>query len=243
MWEKTRGIVLRTVKYKDTAQIATVYTEAAGRMSFRVSLTRSRRAAVKASLFQPLALVELEADLRRTQSVCTLKEAKPFFTFGSLPFHPYKSAMALFLAEVLYGVLREEGENVPLFAYVSNALMWLDRCTGHFSNFHLVFLIRLLRFVGLQPNLEEYAEGDWFDMRAACFTPRRPATHADCLPPHEAARLQTLMRMNFSTMHLFEMSRAERSRCLEVIVDYYRLHLPGFREPRSLEVLRELFSE
>ena len=50
-----------------------------------------------------------------------------------------------------------------------------------------------------------------------------------------------LMRMNYETMHLFAMSRTERNRCLEIILRYYRLHLPGFPELKSPDVLRELF--
>ncbi len=241
MWQQTQGIVLRTVKYKDTALMATVYTEAAGRMSFRVPVGRGRRSAIKASLFQPLALVELEADFRRTASVCAVREARVFQPFSTLPFHPYKSAMAFFLAEFLYGSLREEAENRPLFAYLCRAIVWLDRCPEGFSNFHLVFLMRLSRFLGLQPNLEGYEEGDCFDLRGACFTRVRPSGHGDWLPPHEAARLVRLVRMNFGTMHLFRLTREERARCLEVILAYYRLHLPDFRLPQSVEVLKELF--
>lgn len=49
------------------------------------------------------------------------------------------------------------------------------------------------------------------------------------------------MRMNYDTMHLFAMSRVERMRCLTVIEQYYRLHLPDFPELKSLDVLKELF--
>ena len=49
------------------------------------------------------------------------------------------------------------------------------------------------------------------------------------------------MRMNYDTMHLFTMSRAERIRCLTIINDYYRLHLPDFPVLKSLEILKELF--
>ena len=62
MLQKTKGIVLRTVKYKDTSVIADIYTEYCGRASFMVPVSRSRKATVKLSLFQPLALIELEAD-------------------------------------------------------------------------------------------------------------------------------------------------------------------------------------
>ena len=47
--------------------------------------------------------------------------------------------------------------------------------------------------------------------------------------------------MNYDNMHLYKFSRGQRRRCLEVINDYYRLHLPGFGELKSLDVFRELF--
>lgn len=241
MLQKTKGVVLRTLKYKDTAMIADIYTESNGRVSFMVSLTRSRRSAVKSVLFQPLALVELEADFRPTASIYKVKEAKSLYPFVSLPYDPYKSAIALFLSEFLYRAVREEAENRPLFSYLMHSIIWLDECRSGFSNFHLVFLMRLSRFLGLYPNLEDYRAGDCFDLRAGSFTSVPPRLHADYLGAHEAARLTTLMRMNYDTMHLFAMSRTERARCLTVLNDYYRLHLPDFPQLNSLEVLKSLF--
>jgi DNA repair protein RecO (recombination protein O) len=77
-------------------------------------------------------------------------------------------------------------------------------------------------------------------MLNACFTPSVPESGA-FLKPDEAARVQMLLRMNYETMHLFSMSRAERNRCLTIINDYYRLHIPDFPVLKSLEVLKELF--
>lgn len=241
MLQKTECIVLHTVRYKDTALMATVYSEASGRASLVVPVSRGRRSAVRSVLFQPPSLVELEADVRPNQSVGRVKEARTAHPYASLPYDPRKAAIVLFLSEFLYRALREETENRPLFAYLRSSLLWLDECRTGFANFHLVFLMRLSRFLGLYPNLEGYAEGDWFDLRAACFTSRRPAAHNDCLAPAEAARMACLMRMDYATMHLFRLSRDERARCLDVILAYYRLHLPDFPELRSVEVLRELF--
>ena len=42
MLQKTLGIVLHTLKYKDTSLIADIYTEVAGRASFMVSIPRSQ---------------------------------------------------------------------------------------------------------------------------------------------------------------------------------------------------------
>ena len=241
MLRKTSGIVLRTLKYKDTAMIADIFTEEAGRVSFIVPVPRSRKAAVKPVFFQQLALVELEADFRPRATMYKVREVRSLWPFTSLPYHPYKSAIALFLSEFLCRALREEGENRPLFAYLRHAIVWLDECREGFANFHLVFLMRLSRFLGLYPNLDGYTEGCYFDLQNACFTPWKPRTHADYLAPAEAARVPLLMRMDYNTMHLYAMTRAERMRCLEVMNLYYRLHLPGFPELKSLEVLKELF--
>jgi DNA repair protein RecO (recombination protein O) len=77
-------------------------------------------------------------------------------------------------------------------------------------------------------------------LRAAQFVALRPI-HPDVLSPDEAAKMAQLVRMNFETMHLFGMNRAERGRCLEVILLYYRLHLAEFGDLKSVEVLKELF--
>lgn len=241
MIQNTQGIVLRTLKYNDASLIADVYTEVQGRTSFLVPVPRSRRTLVKPSLFQPLALVEVEADFRPNVSLFKVKEARSAYPFSSLPYDPYKSSIALFLSEFLCRALREEAENRPLFAYLQHSVVWLDECRSGFANFHLVFLMRLSRFLGLYPNLEGYSEGCYFDLQNACFTPRKPLAHSNYIGPQEASRLTTLMRMNYDTMHLFGMSRAERARCLTILNEYYRLHLPDFPVLKSLEVLKELF--
>lgn len=241
MLQKTKGIVLRTLKYKDTSIIADIYTEVAGRASFLISVPRSRKAAVKSVLFQPLSLVELEVDFRPNTSIYKVKEAKSFYPFSTLPYEPYKSAIALFLSEFLYRAVREEVENRPLFAYLQHSMIWLDECRDGFANFHLVFLMRLSRFLGLYPNLEDYQRGDYFDLQNACFTSLRPQLHSHYIGPEEASRLTMLMRMNYETMHLFAMNRVERARCLTIMNEYYRLHLPDFPVLKSLEILKELF--
>lgn len=240
MWQKTVGIVLHTIKYSDTSNIVDVYTEVYGRVSFLVSVSRAKRAAVKSVLFQPLTLIECEADFRSTTGLHRIKEVKAY-PFKSIPYHPYKSAIALFLAEFLYRAVKDEGENRSLFAYLKHSIEWLDECETDFANFHLVFLMRLSRFLGLYPNLDDYSQGDYFDLLNACFTPIRPYKHTHYVNAEESFRLSRLMRMNYETMRLFGMSRTERSRCLTVINDYYQLHIPGWQTLKSLAVLQELF--
>lgn len=241
MLQKTAGIVLHVLKYSDTSSIVDLYTEAFGRLSCLVSVSRSRKSRLKSLLFQPLSVIELEIDIRKNSNLHRIQEVKSAFPFSTLPYNPYKSSIALFLAEFLYRGVREEEENRPLFSYLKYSIIWLDECESEFANFHLVFLMRLTRFLGLYPNVEDYQMGDYFDLLNASFVSVRPALHTSYIKGEEAYWLTRLMRMNYETMHLFEMNRNERIRCLAVINDYYRLHIPGFPELKSLSVLQELF--
>lgn len=240
MLQKYRGIVLHTLKYNDRSNIAHIYTEQGGRMSFLFPAQRSRKSMVRQVLFQPLSLVEFEAEVRPRAGLHPIREAKAWQVFQSLPYDPFKSAIVLFLSEFLYRALKEEAVNLPLFAYLVHSVQWLDACEKSFANFHLVFLMRLSRFLGLYPNLDGYAEGCYFDLLNACFVSAPPA-HGMFVFPDEASRIRNLMRMNYDTMRLFGMNRMERNRCLDIISEYYRLHLPDFPELKSLRVLQELF--
>ena len=100
--------------------------------------------------------------------------------------------------------------------------------------------MRLSRFLGFYPNLQE--EGDYFDLRSAVFCSTAPVHH-DFLMPQEASHIRLLMRMDFPTMYLFRLSRMERARVLEILLTYYRLHLPDFPELRSVSVLQEIYNE
>ena len=77
-------------------------------------------------------------------------------------------------------------------------------------------------------------------MVEACFVSSSPSRHA-YLEPQEADLIPLFMRMNYDTMRFFAMNRLERGRYLEVLDEYYRLHVPEFPELKSLDVLKEVF--
>ncbi len=240
MLTKTQAIVLHSIKYGETRLIVDMFTRAYGRLSFIVSLPKSPRSKVKKQYFQPLTMLEIEADVRPKVQLQKVRDVRLSGPFSSIPFNPYKLSISLFVAEFLYHALRGEQQNVPLFDYVASSILWLDAQQTNFANFHLVFLMRMSRFLGFYPNLDNYAPGDYFDLRESVFLPS-PPVHREFLMPQEAEKVQLMMRMDFPTMHLFQMSHAARNRLLEVALVYYRLHLPDFPELKSVGVLQELF--
>jgi DNA repair protein RecO (recombination protein O) len=240
MLTKTQAIVLHSLKYGETRLIVDMFTRSMGRQSFIVSIPKSTKAKIKKQLFQPLSILELEFDSRPKVQLQKLADVRLALPFSSIPFHAHKLSISLFLAEFLYYALRGEQENELLFDYVANSLLWLDGQQDRFSNFHLVFLMRLSRFLGFYPNLDHYQSGDYFDLRESMFQ-SAPPVHRDFLFPEEANKVQLMMRMDFPTMHLYRMSHDDRNRLLEVTLKYYRLHLPDFPELKSVSVLQELY--
>ena len=209
MLTKTQAIVLHSLKYGETRLIVDMFTRSQGRQSFIVSIPKSVKGKIKKQLFQPLTLLEIEYDLRPKLQLQKLSDVRLASPFSSIPFDPNKLSISLFIAEFLYYALRSEQRNEPLFDYIVNSIQWLDAQTNRFANFHLVFLMRLSRFLGFYPNLDHYQAGDYFDLRESVFLPV-PPVHRDFLHPQEAEKIQLMMRMDFPTMHLFRMSHQER---------------------------------
>lgn len=242
MLVKTEAVVLHSFKYGENRLIVDLFTREHGRLSFIMSIPKTSKGRLKKQLFQPLSLIDVECDLRPSVQLQHLRDARMLDPFSSIPFEPAKLAISLFLAEFLYYALRGERESDPmLFDYMTNSIRWLDTATTGYANFHLAFLMRLSRFLGFYPNLS-VEHSSFFDLRAGTFCTEAPL-HREFLAPEEAAHIQTMMRMDFQTMHLFRMSRHDRKRCLDVMLTYYRLHLPEFPELKSLPVLQELFDE
>ncbi len=221
MIEKTRGIVLHVLRYADQKQIVTMFTERRGAVSFMVRVPRSRKSVLQNVLLSPLSLLEVDMDYQEQAQLQRLIDVRVDEPYKSLPYNPMKQTIALFLSEFLYYCLREEQTNDELYAYLVNSLLWLDNRRERYANFPATFLVRLSRFLGFWPDMEEAQK---------------------VLRDGEAPFVPLLLRMDFGTMHLFRFSREQRTRLLEALNDYYRLHVPHFPELRSMAILREVLS-
>lgn len=238
---KSRAIVLHTLKYNDTQIIANVLTEEMGCVGMIVRISRTKRATVRHALFQPLAILDIEWEHRPKATLQKPTAVQVGYPLTSLPYDPYKSSIALFVAEALYHALKNEPDARAIYNYVVRSVQWLDTCEHGFANFHLVFLLHLTHFLGFMPNADDAKSGSYFDLRASCFTAQQPP-HADFLNPADAAVVPKLLRMRYDTMRFFRFNGAERSRLLEYINIYYRLHVANFPELKSLAVLKSLWS-
>lgn len=238
---KTRGIALHCIKYGDNSIIANVYTELFGRQAFMVKGIHGKKAGMKANLFAPLNLLELEVYHKKGHDIQQLKEAINMPAFNNIHTNPAKNAIAFFVAEVLYRMLREEEPNSPLYEFLHSAFQILDiETTKEASNFHLVFLAQLSKYVGFLPLNNFSATHNYFDLLNGSFVSEKPS-HRHVLQLADSEVFTKLFQCTFETSASLQIGKQERFALLEKLIGYYKLHIPGMGKINSLQVLREVF--
>ncbi len=238
----TEGFVLRAVRYDDRTLIVDMLCEACGRTSFVVRLSTTRRGRMQRTLFQPMTLLEVAFDLRQGKALQKLSSARLALAYADIPFQPGKSAATFFVAEFLLHATRDDsGQTEGMFAFIRHSMQWYDTASEGYANFHLVFVIHMMRFLGFFPEVSAYNDSALFDLREGVFCKVAPL-HTDFLSAADTLHLVNMLRLNYASMSHFSMSQAQRNRAIDILMTYCRLHLPAFPELKTLPVLRSLFS-
>jgi len=239
MQVKTTGIVLHAVKFSDSATIVTIYTRHFGRVSYMVHAVNRKKSVCRPAYLQPLSILEMDVFHTPGKDVQRIKDIQTGYPFTGIPFDPVKNAVALFISEMLYRCLRQTEPDENVFLFIENSIQQLDCCEEGIANFHLVFLIKLTRYLGFEPNRDD-EKINYFDLMNGVFKNEKPM-HAHFLMPEDAADFEALLHADYSNMQLPGFSRLKRLKLLESLVEYYRLHIPDFHGLHSLEVLKSLF--
>ncbi len=224
MLYKTKGIVFRFVKYRETSIIATVFTEKFGIQSYIVNSIRSKKGKSKIAFFQPLTLLDLVVYYKDSGKIHRISEMKCSHPFQSITTDFKKSTIALFLTEVLNKSIKEEGEHPELFEFLYHSIQVLDHLTVAFENFHLQFLLKLSRYLGFE----------------ALSVLQEIVPQSVSLRPYfdEKTILHTLHTQTYGSSIV--MSNEQRRVVLHHILDFYEAHIDSFHHLKSVKVLREL---
>ncbi len=234
----TRAIIFSSVKYGDSGLVVKAYTASAGVTSYMLKgVLASKKGKVRTAYFQPLMQLEIVASHRNKGALEYISEVRIAYPYSSLHTDSSKSAMALFLAEMLGNCIKEEESNIALFDFLETSFQWLD-AHEQIANFHLSFLLSLSRYLGFYPDMT-YPSLPYFDLVEGAFM-SGPTLH-----PHLSGRLLELFKqvlsLNYETVHSLRISKAERLALLQMLITYFEVHLQGFIKPKSLSVLNEVF--
>jgi len=236
---KTQGIVLHALKYNDTSTIVTIYTRQFGRVSYRIYGASKKSSVFRTAFHQPLTLLELDVFHSVGKELQRIKDARLTYQFSEIPYSPIKNPLALFISELLFRTLRQTEPDEYLYDFLENSILQLDCCKSGIANFHLVFLTKLTRFMGFEPN-QEQDNGRYFDLMNGIFLVEKPL-HIHFLLPELTMDFVALLNSDYAGMDKLILSRQKRTDLLKALIEYYRMHIPEFHGLHSLAVLQSLF--
>ena len=236
---KTKAIVLTSIKYGEADLIVKCLTEEGVKSYLLRSIFRSKSKKIKIGYFQALSLLDISAIHNKQGNLNKITEARVSYLYKTLATDIFKQSIALFLAEVLAYSLREEEQNELQFQFIENSLIWLDNHDS-FANFHLIFLFQLTKYLGFYPDVEN-ADSEFFDLEEGTFHSLKP--YRNFLSGKKLNLFKSIIGIKFDDMVQLKWNSESRQIVLDVLLDYYELHLPGFKKPRSLKVLKEVFNE
>lgn len=242
MYEDFDCIALRTVPYDDTRAIVTVWTRQRGRMSLIVPAGGGKEARRRRALMMPLSGFSGCIDLRPGRDIFSIRDVRPIGVHTDIACDPAKGLVAMFLGEVLERVLRINVRDELLTDYILGATDVLDalRTNRGTSNFAPVFLCKLMRFAGIEPDWGSYAPGMVFDMQGGVFR-LLPPSDSRWLAADEARLADMLGRMKWGVIERVALSREARRCMLSRLLEYFTLHGFNLSGLRSLDVAMEIF--
>jgi DNA repair protein RecO (recombination protein O) len=237
MQVKTKAIVISSLKFQEKSLIVKCFTQSSGLKTYFVrAVFSSKKANQKMAYFQPLTILEIEAVHKNKGTLENFKEIKIATPFHSIHTDVFKSTIVMFVSEMLHHSIQEEEKNEALFTFLETALLWLDN-HDEIANFHLILLLEASKFLGFYPDTSDI-HLPFFEMDEGVFT----SFHGiGSLTEHETGLFKRLIDLKFdSDKKIFHV--VERQIILKILIDYYSFHLPSFKKPKSLEVLKEVFS-
>jgi DNA repair protein RecO (recombination protein O) len=243
MIHKTKGIVLRTVKYGETSVIVTVFTELFGLQSYLVNGVRTSKGkgGSKAGLFQPASILDLVIYHQETKNLNRLKEFNWSHLYRNILSDVISNAIALFMIELLQKCLKQPEPNPELFYFMEDALTRLDQGERNVqANFPLFFALHLAGFFGLRI-ADNYSEKRSFlDLQEGYFTEEKPDHPHFLENPLSEISSHLLKIMQPAELAELALNKEKRRLLLGAYEDFYSMHISGFTPLKTLPVLRVL---
>ena len=234
--DKTRAIVLKTIKYGDNSLIVKLLTEQNGLQTFMIKGVFNKNAKIRAALFQPLTLLDIVCTKSRGELVY-LKEASVEYAFQDIPININKNAIVLFICELLSKTIQESETDLELFRFIHDTLTFLDKKDSNYADFPLKFAVELSRFLGFSPNLTGYKPGFVFNLDEGRFC-HDGAGNIYIIDNQLSDSFYKLCNSHIFNDDCLNFTNKLRRQLLEAVILYYKLHVSGFNELNSAEILK-----
>ncbi len=237
--QKDKGIVVRSYKYGETSVILDILTENHGLKSFILQGVRKNKSKTSPSSIQLAASVDLDFYLKENTELYQLKELKVNTVRTSIYSDIRKISLCMFLTELTRRMLNKYETQQHEYSLLQTVLDDLEANDDNWS-IHIWYLLQILESSGFSLLKHEVPISCFYDILGDSVTSVRPV-HKAYLTEHEMTSLIHLSQVDVRGATLFKPGREERNHILEKLLDFLKIHISGFRDIHSFEVLKTVF--
>lgn len=244
MLHKTKGIVLRSVKYGDTSLVVTIYTESFGIQTYLVNGVRTdRKSSSKANIYQPTTLLDLIAYHQPNKNLQRIKEVKLHHLYQSLNFSMVKNSIGIFITELISKSISEQETNTDLYDFFEETFLYIDQEEENkLANFPLFFTIQMCQHLGFGIQSNEEIESPVFDLQNGQFVDFHSLKHIHYLENKKANWLLQLNKFAYSDVKNISFNQSQRKEILNDLLLYLKIHVPQMPALKSIEILHEILN-
>ncbi|MDB2622329.1 DNA repair protein RecO [Flavobacteriales bacterium] len=239
---QSKAIVLHQIKYSESSLILKIYTQEEGLLPFIVKGVRGKKGKLRAAQFQTLNLLDLSYQKSKKSQLRMIKDLKIIEPFTELLFHPVKRSVGIFIAELTQQCIKEEEPNDELFNFLYSSIHWLDLTSHNCSHFHLLFMMKLTKYLGFSPTIHEEFNRGYFDLQQGLVTEQKPI-HAHYIEGEAFEAWKRLAHTKFENSPQLSFSNALKRSLVQALMVYYQLHVTHFKELNSHHILHAVFND
>ena len=212
-----------------------MYTPDQGLQSYIIGGVRKAKSR-QANVFNPMNILEF-VSYPNENRLSRIKEAGYAITYSRLNFDVIRSSIAMFLIDLSRNSIKESESNPELYKFLKNYLIAVDEGEIELKYVPHFFALDLAKYLGFEPSANFSALNQYFDLREGAFIDNN-VVHQNILNESLSKSMFELIAKNEKV----NLNKAQRSDLLDRILDYYKLHIEGFKDLKSLSVLRSILS-
>ena len=234
------AIILSKVRYQDNDLIVKCLTRDLGVVSYMIkNISMSKKSKNKFAFFQLLNILDLETNYNSNRSIQYIKDLKVKYNFTSLHTNIYKSSVVMFLSEILSNIIHVETKDMELFDFIEKSLIWYDKSEDS-STFYLIFLMKITHYLGFYPDCTNM-NYNYFNLEEGLFESSKNSQYV--IEGSSLALFKTILGIKFDSNKLPFIDKTNKKDILKNILIYFKLHVDGFKDPKSLKVLNQIFAD
>ena len=232
---KTEGIVFKSLKYSETSLILDIYTKENGLQSFIVGGVRKAKSKI-ANVYHPMNIIDLIA-YDNSNGLSRIKEAQYHYKYESLFLNVVKSAIGMYIIDISRNAIREKEVNYEVYDLIKTYMISIDKNMFSIKTIALYYTINLAAYLGFQMHNNYSENNNYFDLSSGQFV-TDDGSNPNVLNVELSFKLHQLLADNSE----LTMTRDEKNELLDHLIRYYQIHVNGFKELKSLPVLRTILS-